>query len=238
MKIAICDDEAAIIELIAGKIRAIYPNVTIYRYLSGEELLACKEEIDILFLDIQMDGRDGMETARQLRKNGLDTIIIFVTALEEYVYQAFDVGAFHYLVKPFSEEKFTEVLKKAVAQREAQKNIKNTKEEEKQTIIVASNGKHVQIIPKDIRYAEVFNRKVVIHTVHQTVEYYGKLKDLEEKLGADFYRCHRAYLVNFKYVRKYDGSNIYLQQERIPMAKRNYADFVKAYLRYNQRRSQ
>ena len=104
MKIAICDDEAAITEWMAEKIKTIYKNAEICCYLSGEELLDSQEKIDILFLDIQMDGKDGMDTARQLRKNGADTMIIFVTALEEYVFQAFDVGAFHYLVKPFSEE--------------------------------------------------------------------------------------------------------------------------------------
>ena len=229
MKIAICDDEAAITEWMAEKVKTIYKNTEIYCYLSGEELLDSEEKIDILFLDIQMDGKDGMETARQLRKNGADTMIIFVTALEEYVFQAFDVGAFHYLVKPFSEEKFFEVLQKAVAQRKEQKN-------EKETIIISSNGKHIQMVPEDIVYAEVFNRKIVIHTIHQTVEYYGKLKELEEKLGDDFYRPHRAYLVNFKYVRKYDASNIYLEQGQVLMAKRNYPDFVKQYMQYNQRR--
>ena len=194
MKIAICDDEAAITEWMAEKIKTIYKNAEICCYLSGEELLDSQEKIDILFLDIQMDGKDGMDTARQLRKNGADTMIIFVTA-----------------------------------QRKEQKN-------EKETIIISSNGKHIQMIPEDIVYAEVFNRKVVIHTIHQTVEYYGKLKELEEKLGDDFYRPHRAYLVNFKYVRKYDASNIYLEQGQVLMAKRNYPNFVKQYMQYNQRR--
>ena len=62
------------------------------------------------------------------------------------------------------------------------------------------------------------------------------MKELEEKLGDDFYRPHRAYLVNFKYVRKYDASNIYLEQGQVLMAKRNYPNFVKQYMQYNQRR--
>ncbi len=239
MKIAICDDEPEIAELIAGKIKTIYKNMYISIYTSCEELLDFGENIDILFLDIQMDGTDGMEAARQLRKNGADTIIIFVTALEEYVFQAFDVGAFHYLIKPFSDEKFFEVLEKAVEKRseqEQQKIADNKKMAEKETIVISSNGKHIQIIPDDIMYAEVFNRKVVIHTTNQKVEYYGKLKELQEKLGDDFYRPHRAYLVNFKYIRKYDATDIYLQHDTILMSKKNYPDFVKQYLRYNQRK--
>ena len=64
-----------------------------------------------------MPGKNGMETARALRKRGMDTILIFVTAIEEYVFQAFDVGAFHYLVKPFEQEKFAEVLRNAIKQK-------------------------------------------------------------------------------------------------------------------------
>lgn len=237
MKIAICDDEPEIAELIAGKIKTIYKNMNISIYTSCEELLDFGENIDILFLDIRMEGTDGMEAAERLRENGADTIIIFVTAFEEYVFQAFDVGAFHYLVKPFSDEKFFEVLEKAVAYRNGQQEKKDNKNPvTKETIVISSNGKHIQIIPDDIMYAEVFNRKVVIHTTDYTVEYYGKLKDLQEKLGDDFYRPHRAYLVNFKYIRKYDATNIYLQQDRILMSKKNYQDFVKQYLRYNQRK--
>ena len=85
--------------------------------MSGEALLEADEQIDILFLDIQMPGKNGMETARALRKRGMDTILIFVTAIEEYVFQAFDVGAFHYLVKPFEQEKFAEVLRNAIKQK-------------------------------------------------------------------------------------------------------------------------
>jgi len=69
-------------------------------FSSGEELLLSDKNIDILFLDIQMSGKDGMETARELRKKDKNMILIFVTAVEEYVFQAFDVGAFHYIVKP------------------------------------------------------------------------------------------------------------------------------------------
>ena len=114
MRIAICDDEKNIRELIKGKIANQYPNANIIFYNSGEELLLSDEHIDILFLDIQMSGKNGMETARELRKKDKSVIIIFVTAAEEYVFQAFDVGAFHYIVKPINDTKFTEVLHRAI----------------------------------------------------------------------------------------------------------------------------
>ena len=94
------------------KISAICSSVTEARTVLPEA------KPDILFLDIQMPDKSGMETAMELRKKNKRTILIFVTALEEYVFQAFDVGAYHYLVKPFSEEKFAEVLQKAVKELE------------------------------------------------------------------------------------------------------------------------
>ena len=114
MQIAICDDEMNIRELISDKVLKQFPEAEVDFYSSGDELLLADKLIDILFLDIQMSGKNGMETARELRKKNKKTIIIFVTALEEYVFQAFDVGAFHYIVKPIEDKKFTEVLCNAV----------------------------------------------------------------------------------------------------------------------------
>ena len=97
MRIAICDDEKNIRELIENKVIRQYPKAEIVFFSSGEELLLSDMHIDILFLDIQMSGRDGMETARELRKLDNDVMIIFVTAIEEYVFQAFDSGSFTFI---------------------------------------------------------------------------------------------------------------------------------------------
>ena len=101
MRIAICDDEKEIRELLAEKTVKLYPQADVSLWQSGEKLLSAGEKPDILLLDIQMQRKDGMETARELRKQDKAVIIIFVTALSDFVFQAFDVGAFHYLVKPF-----------------------------------------------------------------------------------------------------------------------------------------
>mgnify|MGYP002237518593 FL=1 len=114
MQIAICDDEVSMVQILEEKIKKLLPDAVIDKYLSGDELIASGSKPDILFLDIQMPGMDGMETAKMLRQDNENMILIFVTAAEEYVFQAFDVGAFHYLVKPFSDEKLKEVVTKAV----------------------------------------------------------------------------------------------------------------------------
>ena len=234
MRIAICDDEKDIRELIANKVEKQYPDAEIIFFQSGEELLLVDESIDILFLDIQMSGIDGMETARELRKKDKKVILIFVTAVEEYVFQAFDVGAFNYIVKPIDDGKFSDVLHRAVDEWSSQ-NI-NEKEPEERYVLINNSGVHTKVILDEIVYAEVFNRKVVIHKLDGEIEYYGKMSDLESLAGDSFFIPHRAYLINFKYVEKYDATTIYLERGTVLMAKQNYPEFVKKYMKYIQKR--
>lgn len=234
MRIAICDDEKNIQELIGKKILKQYSEAEILFFSSGEELLLSKEKTDILFLDIQMPGKNGMETARELREKNKKMILIFITAIEDYVFQAFDVGAFHYLVKPVNDEKFTHVLHRAVEEWQIQ-NI-YVKEQEEKYVVINNRGVHTKVILDEIIYAEVFNRKVVIHKRNDEIEYYGKMSDLEALAGDSFFRPHRAYLVNFKYVEKYDAVTIYLKKGTVLMAKQKYPEFVKKYMKYIQKR--
>ena len=237
MQIAVCDDEKEIRDMFAQKIGKIYPKAGLSLYRSGEELLLSDKEPDILLLDIQMPGKNGMETAKELRRKNKKVIIIFVTALDDFVFQAFDVGAFHYLVKPFDDVKFVEVLRNAVGQYEDRKNLEGAgRRGEMPSLMITSGGKHITVNLEDIVYAEVFDRKVILHTMDADIEYYGKMKELEEKAGDEFYRTHRSFLVNFDFIRKYDATTIYLEKGQALMAKQNYQGFVKRYLRYNQRK--
>lgn len=236
MQIAVCDDEKEMRDMFRAKIQMIYPKAELLFYQSGDALLSSNNQPDILFLDIQMPGRNGMETARELRKKWKETILIFVTVIDDYVFQAFDVGAFHYLVKPFNDKKFTEVLLNAVRQVEDRKLQHSGQNREVPSLMITTKGKHITVKLEDIIYAEVYDRKIILHTIDSDIEYYGKMKELEKKVGDEFYRPHRAYLVNFSYIRKYDATTIYLEKGQALMAKKNYRDFVKCYLKYNQRK--
>lgn len=245
MRIGICDDEKEIREELKVKIKERIGSPVsdcsglgeIVSYETGEELLSDENVPDILFLDIHMPGKDGMEAAGELRRKKKGLILIFVTALEEYVFQAFDVGAFHYLVKPFSDERFYEVLDKAVAEYEENRreDHKNA-DREKRYMVVKTRGSRIRVILDTILYAEVFNRKIILYTTEGEVEYYGKMAELQTRLGEDFYRTHRGYLVNFQYVKKYDASGVIMENgKQVIMSKKQFPGFVKAYLRYNKR---
>lgn len=234
MRIAICDDEKNVRELIGKKVRKVYPKTELIFFESGEEILTFEDAIDILFLDIQMPRKNGMEIARELRKKEKNMLLIFVTALEEYVFQAFDVEAFHYLVKPIADKKFKEVLQKAVEQLSVRNKKENIPKEN--YVMISRKGLHTKVLLDTIVYAEVFNRKVVIHQLDSDIEYYGKMSELEQVAGEDFFRTHRAYLINFKYVEKYDASTVYLERGTVLMAKQKFPEFVRRYMKYNRRK--
>ncbi|MBR3841398.1 MAG: response regulator transcription factor [Erysipelotrichales bacterium] len=234
MRIGICDDEKYIRELIKNKIVNQYDDMDITLYQSGEELTSSDVHLDILFLDIRMSDKNGMEIARKLREKYKRLIIIFVTAFEKYVFQAFDVGAFNYIMKPIDDEKFNDILHKAVSACNTYSTLEN--EIQEKYILVNNGGLHIKVKIDEIMYAEVFNRKVVIHKNNEIIEYYGKMSELESIVGDNFFRPHRGYLVNFKYIIKYDSNTIYLENGKALMAKQNYPKFVKAYMKYNQKR--
>lgn len=230
MTIAICDDERQIREGIKRNIRLIYKDVQIVQFEDAASLLSYGDKLDILFLDIQMDGINGIEAARRLRKARNNVTIIFVTAIEEYVFQAFDVKAFHYLVKPIRQTKFFAVLREAVEDRKQFHSIDKT---EKAGIVIKKGTVTQRVYLSEIIYLEVFNRKVTLHTAEKDFEFYGKLVELEKNLGEDFVRCHRAFIVNLRYVLKYDSTSITLDDGRkIILAKQKYAEFVRRYMQW------
>lgn len=247
IKIAICDDDKAVQEILRHEIEEFCKEAgtvcNIVCFDSGEEVLREESMPDILFLDIQMSGINGMEVAEELRRRRSDTILIFVTALSEYVYEAFDVEALHYLVKPFGDEKLREVLDRALRQWDmrhgASRSIaghdgaqRTEPARRPDTILIKKGGVSMKVALDDIIYAEVFNRKVMLHTTREDIEYYGKLTELSEQVGDDFYRTHRAYLVNLKYVEKYTATTIWLEQGTVLVSKKQFPGFVRRYMQY------
>ncbi|MCM1103807.1 MAG: LytTR family DNA-binding domain-containing protein [Clostridium sp.] len=240
MKIAVCDDEREIREEIGQKIRRFLPDAEVCLYGSAEELLAEKNMPELLFLDIKMSGMNGMALAEKLRSRDRDVTIIFLTALEEYVYRAFDVGAFHYMLKPVDPVRFYEVLERAV--RERRRNRKPAcpcGEREEESLTIRSKARTEKVYLSEIVYLEVFNRKVTLHKMQEQMEFYGRLKELEQRLNEDFVRCHRSYVVNLRYVRRYNGTEVALENgDSVLMAKTKYAGFVRCYMDYMKRREE
>ncbi len=227
IEIAVCDDEKRICEAMRSQVEAAAPACRVNCFFSGEELLAAASGLDLVFLDIGMKGMDGMETARRLRQYpGL--LVVFVTAYPEYVFDAFDVQAFHFLVKPVEEEKLRRVLEQAL------KTIEKRKERQPLRV---KDGAVYRFIPlEQIYYAESSGRKILLHTESETVEFYGRMQELQRRLGDDFFRCHRGYLVHLMHVSGYDTTTVFLKNgTKVYLAKQKYAEFAAACLAYLRR---
>ena len=233
IKIAVCDDEKNIRSYLASLIKKQGGECGITEYASADAYLSDGKGHDIIFLDIEMGGSgagmDGMGLARHIR--GMEAqkqpIIIFVTGYEKYVYDAFDVGAFQYLVKPVDEQKFAEVFGRAAGQ------VLSEAEQRKKKLVIQYGGEGKAIPLNDIYYMESRNHNIILYLKDGNMEYYAKIGDLEEELAGQFYRIHRGYLINLFHVEGYDRTEVRMANgDKLLLSRYKYDGFVQAYMDY------
>ncbi|TGY95590.1 response regulator transcription factor [Petralouisia muris] len=197
------------------------------------------EAIDILFLDISMEDIDGITVAKQLRKQageqgkavwGSLPLLIFVTGYPEYVMEAFAVHAYQFLVKPVDEKEFAAVFEQAVQECRI---LKGRKQETPKELLIHKGNTTRKVLEEDIYYVESSNRKVILCLNCEKIIYYGKISRLEEELPENFFRVHKGYLVNMKYVERYSRTEVWMKNgDKLLISRYKYQEFVKAYLKY------
>lgn len=228
LSIAVCDDEVVECCNMARKIKDILEEMKIpcivRQFWSGEKLLQALEGFDIVFLDIIMRDLDGMKTAHIFRKKAFDKILIFVSSSREYVFEAYDVEAFQYLLKPVDEGKLKRVLQKAVLKTESRSQ---------EFIILSRDRQKKKLFLDDIYYFEIKGRMVDVHGPEGIFTYYEQIGTLENRLREKgFFRCHKSYLINLKYVERYNRQEVILENgKKIVIAKRRYDKFVQEALK-------
>ena len=229
LSIAVCDDEVIECCSMAGKIKEILEEMNIpciiRQFRSGRELLQASESFDIIFLDIIMSDLDGMKTAQLFRGKAFDKILIFMSSSREFVFDAYDVEAFQYLLKPVDDKKLKNVLQKAVMKTEGRSQ---------EFIIVSRERQKKKLFLDDIYYFEIRGRIVDVHGAEGIFTYYEKIGELENKLrDKGFFRCHKSYLINLKYVAGYNRQDVILDNgEKIMIAKRRYEEFCMEILKF------
>lgn len=227
--IAVCDDEvmecSKIAEMIRGILEEMKVPCTIRQFYGGKELLQSQENFDMIFLDILMGGLNGMRTAQMVREKAYDKLLVFISSSRDYVFDAYDVEAFQYLVKPIDDKKLRSVLHKAVHK---------TQERSQAFLIVSRDRQKKKLFLDDIYYFEIRGRMIDAHGTGGVFSYYEQIGLLEKELqGKGFFRCHKSYLVNLRYVDVYNRQEIILDNgERIVIAKRRYEAFCREILQY------
>lgn len=235
VRIGICDDEAAACNLLATAClryadrRNLAFEFAMFR--SGQELLGnlgALATMQVLFLDISMDGINGMEAARKIHESGLDDAvrIVFVTSMVQYAVEGYSVHAFGFLPKPITQQSIDRILDDALA------SISSTAP--KNIAIRTSDGSTHVILSNSIMCVESSAHHTKIATTSGSLSCSASLKELETELAdAGFFRCHRCYLVNLQHITRIDADSCLIAtQDRIPISRQRKQDFLTAFNRY------
>lgn len=231
INIGICDDESIQVELFFKYVEnwAIKNNrkVNIETFNSAESFhfkWLENKTYDILLLDIEMPGQNGVELAKTIRKKDKDINIIFITARSEFIAEGYEVEAINYLLKPLSEDRLYKCLDRAVE-----------KIPEKETrILVDIEGETVSIKEKDILFLESLAHNIEIQTRNKTYNTRMNLSDIEKDLNQDaFIKNHRSYIVNLLHIKRIGKEEIELDNgDNIPMSRRRYKDVNMKFIKF------
>ena len=216
LRIGICDDTAAAREnlrlLCLKHFRLEEPEF--FEFSTGDGAVRWLKghpgALDLLFLDIEMPGRSGMEAAEAIRAFDREVLLAFVTGYTDYVYDGYAVGAMGYLVKPVSEEKLSSLLDRAAA----------ALEQRAPAVYTLRNAQGMFKVPlREILYAASDRRQVTLTTSRGDYTFYGKLDDVAAQLGAGFVRIHQRYLVNARAVSAVVGASVQVGEARLPISR-------------------
>ena len=225
LNIAICDDDSAVSEYLEHEVSAWADRAgnawKISSFPSAEAFLFDYSEnkaVDVLLLDIEMPGMNGMELARHLRDAKAALQIIFITGYSDYISEGYDVSALHYLMKPVSRDKLWSVLDRAAA----------LLERSEKRIVLEGSGTSSLVPISEIRYIEVIGNYVTVYADRQyTVK--ATLASIESQLDEAFFRAGRSYIINLDRVRRAAKKEVTLTTgELVPLARGVYEKLMNA----------
>ena len=230
MRAAICDDRAEDARLVAQYVRAwaesrggsaaleIFPSAEAFLFAYDED-----KDFDLLLLDVEMGGMDGVTMARRVRAENASVQIVFITGYTDYIAEGYDVAALHYLVKPVREEKLFEVLDRAAAKLRA----------DSRALTLECGGEIFRVPLYEIRWLGVEKNYT---TVHAARDYTVKmtLGALSDGLDSRFFRIGRAAIVNLSYIRRVTKTDAILSDgTAIPLPRGAYEALNRAIIAYH-----
>lgn len=228
MLIATCDDEMQYCEQIEKFITKLGDSLGIDvkcdKYSSGKELLNSNyNQYQIIFLDINMPGENGICIAEKIRETNQKVEIIFLTALLQYAIDGYKVRAYRFLVKPIEYEDFVFQLSELLIQLNCI---------EKNKLTLSQNGQSFCIKINDIIYIEIFNHLLTYHCVNYNLNTRGTMQKLESSLKEHFFfRIHKSYIVNMQYIAEIKSMRLFLKNgEELPISRSKRNTFTQAYL--------
>jgi DNA-binding LytR/AlgR family response regulator len=241
MKIAICDDSEKdrnilmkfIKKLIDSENLDVDPDISLFT--SGEELENCyiigNGHFDIIFLDVFLSGKDGIRTAREIRKHDSKCLIIFTTVSTAHALDSYSVFAYSYLVKPISINKFKTVFLRANEEIYSKKQ---------KNLCIRTGAKLYTIHHSDIKYITSRGKKIfVFDRQNEVIDGFYKLDDIQAMINdTRFIRSHKSYLVNMDYIKSVEKYHFILNDNTIvPIRQKEFSKIRQKYYEYIIRRS-
>lgn len=230
LRILICDDDRSVVEQLQKYIIEFfkYGNLKtpeIKSYSNGENLLSDVGSKDIVFLDVEMPGLNGIYVGRELKNQNKNTIIFIITSYVEYLDDAMRFHVFRYLSKPLDKQRLFQNMKDAIQLYNSTNILIPLETKEGVYTCTAS----------EIIYVETVGRIITIYTIErdfivkQNIEYWKNALNLP-----CFFQSHRSFIVNMKYVTDFDHSLIHLYHNQYTayLTKRKYSQFKDAYFLY------
>lgn len=231
MKCIIVDDEPlarrGIAELVA-EIKAL-ELVGSFNHAEGARDFLLANDVDLIFLDIQMPGMTGLEFARSLAKN---TLVIFTTAYSQYALDSYEVDAIDYLVKPISQVRFSKAIEKALTFHSLLKKEKDELESILENhVLIRADRRFYKIAFDLITHIEGLKDYVVIYTRDSKYVSWINLKNIHQKLPDTlFLRISKSYIVNHHAITSFDNNSIFIGDTELSIGKAYQESFFKKYI--------
>ena len=184
--------------------------------LRASEVLM-NQQIDLLFLDIQMPRMTGMEFLKSLSH---PPMVIFTMAYPQYAVEGFELHAIDYLLKPFSFERFWKAVLRARSQKEQPASAQAPSSTEPDYFFIKCDNKLVKISYDEILFVEALQNYVAVHTVEKKYITYLTFRSIEEHLPASrFIRTHKSFIVSAARVESIEGNDIRIGRHQIPISR-------------------
>ncbi len=230
MRILICDDDDAIVTKLKKYVIEYFKHKKlkvpeISSYNNGEDLLNDSGEKNIIFLDVEMPGLNGIYIGRELKQHDRNTIIFIVTSFAEYLDDAMRFHVFRYLSKPLDKQRLFQNMNDALQLY----NSTNTK------IPLETKDGVYTVSASDIIFIEGRKRTIHVYTTHREYIVIPKMSHWIATLDSPcFFQSHRSFIVNMQYVTNFDHSLIHLYNDQYTayLTRRKYSDFKEAYFLY------
>ncbi len=223
MKIAICDDEKIFLDSLEQKIYGILSKLDceVIPFGSAEALLSSAMDYDLIFLDIEMGGMDGMRAAKQIRETDFETPIVFLTSHTEMAIEGYEVNAFRFLKKPVEEEKLRQTLQDIQLMKASHKGV-----------MIKAGGEEIVVIPSEVLFLESDNNNVRIITSSGSITTRLKLSEAIEifnRINDTIRKVHRCSAVNLDHVARLRDREAVLDDGSVIAVSRScFADFKNA----------